>query len=151
MFSQKEVDTSLDSAFNGALDILRMLSQQSAQAAHYLEILTFLSTAITEQRQRLASQSRQFRSRYVSKLFSLHGRRSPEAQESTESSGVSPLASQSTPLQSDEPGDRSLTMPSDIDDAFSGWEGMELPLWDSFPYITVPFQLQDKTNERNGN
>lgn len=38
-------------------------------------------------------------------------------------------------------------MPSDIDVTFSGWEGMELPLWDSFPYITEPFQLQDKTSE----
>lgn len=149
MFSQKEVDSALDSAFNGALDILRMLSQQSAQAAHYLEIVTFLSTAITEQRQRLASQSRYSRSRYVSKLFSLHGRRrSPEPQE-IESSGVSPLASQSTAPQSDEHADRSLTMPADIDDAFSGWEGMELPLWDSFPYIAEPFQLQDRTNEGN--
>lgn len=147
MFSQKEVDSALDSAFNGALDILRMLSQQSAQAAHYLEILTFLSTAISEQRQRLASQSRHSRSRYVSKLFSLHRRRSPEAQE-TESSGVSPLASSTAP-QSDEQADRSLTMPADIDDAFSGWEGMELPLWDSFPYIAEPFQLQDRTNVGN--
>lgn len=149
MFSQKELDSALDSAFNGALDILRMLSQQSAQAAHYLEILTFLSTAITEQRQRLASQSRHSRSRYVSKLFSLHRRRSSGTHESTESSAVSPLASQSTAAQSDEQGDRVLTMPADIDDAFSGWEGMELPLWDSFPYIAEPFQLQDRTNEGN--
>ena len=148
MFSQKEVDSALDSAFNGALDILRMLSQQSAQAVHYLEILTFLLTAITEQRQRLASQSRHSRSQYVSKLFSLHGRRSPEPQE-TESSGVSLLASQSIVAHSDEQADRSLTMPADIDDAFSGWEGMELPLWDSFPYIAEPFQLQDRTNEGN--
>lgn len=148
MFSQKEVDTALDSVFSGALDILRMLSQQSAQAAHYLEILTFLSTAITEQRQRLASQSRHSRSRYVSKLFSLNRRRSPELQE-TESSGVSPLVSQSTASQPNEYADRSLTMPADIDDAFSGWEGMELPLWDSFPYIAEPFQLQDRTNEGN--
>jgi len=40
-------------------------------------------------------------------------------------------------------------MPADIDDAFSGWEGMELPLWDSFPYIAEPFQLQDRTNDGN--
>ena len=59
------------------------------------------------------------------------------------------MASQSAAPQSDEQGDRSLTMPADIDDAFSGWEGMELPLWDSFPYIAEPFQLQDRTNDGN--
>ena len=148
MFSQREMDSALDAAFNGALDIMRMLSQQSAQAGHYLEILTLLSNAITEQRQRLASQSGHSRSRLVSKLFSLKRPRSPETQ-TQESTRESSLAtSQENILPPEIQSDRSAPiMPSDIDVAFSGWEGMELPLWDSFPYITEPFQLQDKTNE----
>ena len=145
MFSQREVDSALDTAFNGALDIMRMLSQQSAQAGHYLEILTLLSNAITEQRQRLASQSGHSRSRFVSKLFSLKGPET-QTQESTRESSLAIL--QENILQSEVQSDRSAPiMPSDIDVTFSGWEGMELPLWDSFPYITEPFQLQDKTSE----
>lgn len=145
MFSQKEVDSALDTAFHGALGILRMLSQQSAQAAHYLEILTFLSNAITEQRQRLASQSHHSRHRYVSKIFNLN-RRSPEPAESTteSSQAASPLPSIPQP---DIQGDRSLAMPSDIDATFSGWEGMDLSLWDSFPFGAENFSLLDKTSE----
>ena len=61
MFSHRQVDTEVDGAFSSALAILRMLSQQSAQAAHYLEILTLLEAAVTQQRQRLAAQARQKR------------------------------------------------------------------------------------------
>lgn len=145
MFSQKEVDAALDTAFYGALDILRILSQQSAQAAHYLEILTFLSNAITEQRQRLASQSHHSRNRYVSKLFSLN-RRSPDPADSTmgSSQAASPLPSIPQP---DIQGDRLLIMPSDIDATISGWEGMDLSLWDSFPFGAENFPLLDKTSE----
>ncbi|XHG04149.1 hypothetical protein AWENTII_007429 [Aspergillus wentii] len=77
MFSQMEVDSTWEEAFNGATEILRIFSQQSAQAAHYSDILTSLANAIAEQRQRLTSHRRQSRSRYVSKLFTLDGRRPP--------------------------------------------------------------------------
>ncbi|KAJ5239005.1 hypothetical protein N7468_003624 [Penicillium chermesinum] len=77
MFAHREIDSDVESAFKGALVILRMLAAQSAQAAHYLEILTLLEAAIVQQRQRLAAHARQRRSQYVSRIFSLHD--SPKA------------------------------------------------------------------------
>ncbi|KAL4907201.1 hypothetical protein BDW74DRAFT_148741, partial [Aspergillus multicolor] len=72
MFSQKELDSTLEEAFTGALEILRVLSQQSAQAAHYFEILNLLRNAIDEQRQRLRDNPPPHTDKkYVSKLFSL--------------------------------------------------------------------------------
>ena len=72
MFSHREVDSEIDDVFRGALTILRMLASQSAQAAHYLEIITKLEAAITKQRQQLVAQSRQRRSQYVTRIFSLN-------------------------------------------------------------------------------
>lgn len=139
MFAHRDVDTEIDSAFTGALTILRMLAQQSAQAAHYLEILTLLEAAITQQRQSLASQARQRRSKYVSRIFSLSDSPNvPRAQSQNENRPESPtpLSTQGGPLfpwipQGDGP--TTLTTPV-LDGAFLEWEGMELPLWDSFPF-----------------
>ncbi|KAJ5657318.1 uncharacterized protein N7484_000967 [Penicillium longicatenatum] len=139
MFAHRDVDSEIDSAFSGALTILRMLAQQSAQAAHYLEILTLLEAAITEQRQRLASQARQRRSKYVSRIFSLTDSPNvPRAQSQNENrpDSATPQSTQGGPLfpwipQGDGP---TATTPPVFDGAFLEWEGMELPLWDSFPF-----------------
>ena len=71
MFSHRDVDPEIDNDFTGALCILNMLAKQSAQAAHYLEILTLLEAAVKQQRQRLSAQARQRRSQYVSRIFRL--------------------------------------------------------------------------------
>ncbi|OOF95346.1 hypothetical protein ASPCADRAFT_515743 [Aspergillus carbonarius ITEM 5010] len=127
MFSRREADPPLDQAYKEALEILRVLSEQSAQAAHYSEILNYLGNAIAEQRQQLMHHSQQNKSRYVSKLFSLDDRRP-----SMEIRG-----GLDTP-------DRPLTDTSAIPpDA----NGMQLPVWDSFPFIGEPFQLQGRGNE----
>lgn len=138
MFSQREVDPGLEEAFHGATEILGMLAQQSAQAAHYFEILTMLGNAIKEQRQRLASQ-RRGSSQYVSKLFSLNNHPPPASSADQESTfpqaGLSPVSSHANNvylLAQDYP----TNMTPETESLFSGWEGMELPLWDSFPFLT---------------
>jgi hypothetical protein len=147
MFSQKEVDSTLEEAFNGALEILRVLSQQSAQAAHYYEILNLLRNAVDEQRQRLRENPPPDK-KYVSKLFSLNNRRSsPQPQRALTSPfepgnpaeliQVQPLAVD--PAYTDPEGSGFLFDAADDGASFPNWEGMELPLWDRFPFIDDSF------------
>ncbi|RAL12945.1 uncharacterized protein BO97DRAFT_389401 [Aspergillus homomorphus CBS 101889] len=138
MFSQKEADPSLEETYDEALDILRMLSARSAQAAHYLEILSLLRNAIYEQRQRLAQHTQQSRSRYVSKLFSLNDRRlSTQTHEGTVASASEQIPEPSQfdlfePWSSAE--EPSVMDPEEYGATLTGWDGMHLPLWDSFPF-----------------
>ncbi|CAG8070582.1 unnamed protein product [Penicillium salamii] len=141
MFAHRDIDSDIDEAFRGAMTILRMLAPQSAQAAHYLDITIMLESAINQQRQQLAAQARQRRSQYVSRIFSLNDnpttpQRQSEAHE--QASGTTPLLTQSIPsyswLQSDD-GIGTVTPPM-IDGTLFDWEGMDLPLWDSFPFLT---------------
>ncbi|CEJ57965.1 hypothetical protein PMG11_06639 [Penicillium brasilianum] len=139
MFSHRDVDTEIDSAFTGALSILQMLAQQSAQAAHYLEILTLLQAAVTQQRQRLSAQARQRRSQYVSRIFSLSDTPSTPRMQGADSSrrgSTTPLLVQGGPFYPWIPNDEgaAIATPPIMDGAFLDWEGMELPLWDSFPF-----------------
>ncbi|KAL4918334.1 hypothetical protein BDW62DRAFT_181750 [Aspergillus aurantiobrunneus] len=158
MFSQKELDSTLEEAFTGALEILRVLSQQSAQAAHYFEILNLLRNAIDEQRQRLRENPPPDK-KYVSKLFSLNNRRnnSPQPQQRSTRTPVPTLgpgpepaaSSELAPVQPPppldvgtsypEPEDPGLFDPVDVAAAFPGWEGMELPMWDRFPFLDDSF------------
>lgn len=144
MFSHHDVDSEIDDVFRGALTILRMLASQSAQAAHYLEIITKLEAAISKQRQRLAAQARQRRSQYVTRIFSLNDTpATPQAQsegdeEQEEAINASPLLSQSVTsyawLHSDD-GTAATVSPPMVDGTLFDWEGMDLPLWDSFPFL----------------
>ncbi|GLI78953.1 hypothetical protein PoHVEF18_007275 [Penicillium ochrochloron] len=139
MFSHRDVDTEIDNAFTGALSILHMLAQQSAQAAHYLEILTLLQAAVTQQRQRLSSQARQRRSQYVSRIFSLSDTPSTPRMQSVDNGragSATPLLVQGGPFYPWIPNDEgaAIATPPIMDGAFLDWEGMELPLWDSFPF-----------------
>jgi hypothetical protein len=147
MFSQKEVDSTLEEAFNGALEVLRVLSQQSAQAAHYYEILNLLRNAVDEQRQRLR-ENPPLDKKYVSKLFSLNNRQSsPQPQRaltspfepgnSAELVQVQPLAVD--PAYTEPEGSGFLFDAADDGAPFPNWEGMELPLWDRFPFIDDAF------------
>ncbi|CAG8901325.1 unnamed protein product [Penicillium egyptiacum] len=142
MFSHRDVDSEIDDVFRGALTILRMLASQSAQAAHYLEIITKLEAAISKQRQQLAAQARQRRSQYVSRIFSLNDRpatpRTQSEGNEEEARNATPLLSQSvtsyTWLHSDD-GTTASVLPPIVDGALFDWEGMDLPLWDSFPFL----------------
>lgn len=140
MFSNRDIDSEVDGAFTGALRILRMLAHQSAQAAHYLEILTLLEAAVTQQRQQRAAQARQRRNQYVSRIFSLNAKPTPgrlQHEEQGQAASGTPLLTPGGPCypwspQDDGPG--GTVTPLTIDGAILDWEGMELPLWDSFPF-----------------
>ncbi|KAJ5469181.1 hypothetical protein N7475_006933 [Penicillium sp. IBT 31633x] len=141
MFSHREANTEIDDAFRGAITILRILALQSAQAAHYLEIVTMLEAAVIQQRQRLATQARQRRSQYVSRIFSLKD--SPatsqmQTEGDDQTSNATPIPRQSTTscswIHSDD--DTAAVTPPMIDATLFDWEGMDLPLWDSFPFLT---------------
>ncbi|KAI2820368.1 transcriptional regulator family: Fungal Specific TF [Aspergillus niger] len=152
MFSRKEAEPSHERAYGEALEILRVLSEQSAQAAHYYEILSCLGNAVTEQRRRLEQHSRQIKGRYVSKLFSLDDRRpSVEVQRGLDTpllnsvSAISPEAGISDPWAGIQ---RLGFMDSlGIDAAFTGLDGMQLPVWDSFPFVGEAFQLQGRVGD----
>ncbi|KAJ5488529.1 hypothetical protein N7539_003419 [Penicillium diatomitis] len=141
MFSHRSVDTEVDNAFSGALQILQMLSHQSAQAAHYLDILTLLESAIKQQRQRLSAQARHRRSQYVNRIFSLSetpslARDQDQGTETCQGSSITSVQTQggfSFPWTSDDIEGVPFTPPI-VDGGFLDWEGMELPLWDSFPF-----------------
>ncbi|PLN74536.1 fungal-specific transcription factor domain-domain-containing protein [Aspergillus taichungensis] len=130
LFAQREVNTAVEDAFHGAIRILHTLSQQSAQAGHYHEILTLLKSAIAEQRQRLVHRSPQ-KNRYVSKLFSLKGDRDRDrdhAGEEVTGSVRNEASGTTTPSQGN-------LLDSLMDGGlFCDWDGMELPSWDSFPF-----------------
>ncbi|KAJ5783265.1 hypothetical protein N7457_005039 [Penicillium paradoxum] len=143
MFSNREVNSEVDDAFRGALSILRMLALQSAQAAHYLEITTMLEAAINQQRQRLATQARRRRSQYVSRIFSLNSNSATapiQFEEDEEVSNETPALGPGIPsclLLHPDDGSAAVTPPM-IDGTLFDWEGMDLPLWDSFPFLTEP-------------
>ncbi|KAK1659129.1 hypothetical protein BDP55DRAFT_697845 [Colletotrichum godetiae] len=67
-FAKVSTDLETDKAFQGAMDVLTFLAGQSPQAAHYLEILTSLATAIAERRSKSNNVES---SRYVSRLFNI--------------------------------------------------------------------------------
>ncbi|GAT23272.1 fungal specific transcription factor [Aspergillus luchuensis] len=152
MFSRKEAEPSHEQAYGEALEILCVLSEQSAQAGHYYEILSCLGNAVAEQRRRLVQHSRQTKGRYVSKLFSLDDRRpSVEVQEGLDTpllngvSAIAPEAGISDPWAGIQ---RLGFMDSlEMDAALSGLDGMQLPVWDSFPFVGEAFQLQGRVGD----
>ncbi|KAJ5102415.1 hypothetical protein NUU61_004637 [Penicillium alfredii] len=142
MFSHRDVDAEIDGAFQGALTILRMLASQSAQAAHYLEILSLLESAVKQQRQRLTAHSRQRRSQYVRRIFRL-----TDPTTTTRTQGGNRGRPENSTLLATPGGslypwvpsdDTSCTVTPPVDGTFLDGEGMELPLWDSFPFLTEP-------------
>lgn len=137
MFAKREVDFEVDTAFSGAKEILGLLSEQSAQAGHYAEILELLASAITEQRRKSATQGR---SKLIGRLF-------PSIGDDETSSGVrsasrpfeNPILSTSGQPTSEGPGHwllgPQLAMPADIDsDLIGGWDTLDLTQWDNFPF-----------------
>ncbi|KAL4891501.1 hypothetical protein BDV59DRAFT_203410 [Aspergillus ambiguus] len=148
MFSRKERDSGIEQAFNGALEILHTLAQKSAQASHYYEILTSLKNAITAQRQRLMQYPPQNKTRYVSKLFSLNSSRSMPGFQNPVTLSVE-TDDPSMPTTPNILDSWSLMDAVSQDSTFSGWEGLELPLWDSFPFIDGSIPVSSRTSESN--
>jgi hypothetical protein len=146
MFAKREIDFEIEVAFASARELLKMLSIQSAQAAHYFEILVLLSDVITNQRQKLASQTNRNRSDYVGRIFSLHNRR--PSMEASPETNLSEFSLASTFAGSGIVGD--TWMPNNNDyvshqirpdlegEGFLGWDSLDLQLCDSLPFMTEP-------------
>ena len=71
MFAQAEPKFEMDASFNGAREVLKMLSDHSAQAEHYYEILTGFSEAIQRHRQHLSREKRRSHNKYVNQILKL--------------------------------------------------------------------------------
>jgi hypothetical protein len=131
------VDYGVEAAFQGARDILQFWGAKCPQATLYHDILTSLSNAIREYRQRAVAKGK---SPYVSKIFAFD-RSQIEASEpgSGRQGGAGPAAlddgqraqmddilaswsfGQNTPVGSGE--------------MFLDWDSLDMSQWDSFPYV----------------
>jgi hypothetical protein len=136
------VDYGIESAFHNARELLSYLGRKSPQAALYHDILTSLSNAITDYRQRAVAKGR---SSYVSKLFNFDraqnnapaaagagaaagseaSRSMPGLNEAQMDSIIATLSfGQNTPTGTGEPGD-----------LFMDWDSLDISQWDNFPYL----------------
>lgn len=166
MFAQREVDFEIEAAFTGARDILSMLSPQSQQASHYHEILTLLSQAILRQREELANRAARRKSGYVGRILDIDIRaggvggsssalttgeamtqstpRVPSANASALPSGLNSPFRTATPTAAGEGSllDSWMQGQTEInldENGFLGWDSLELPLWDNFPFTSDSF------------
>ncbi|KAJ3959980.1 hypothetical protein N0V92_003373 [Colletotrichum tropicale] len=147
-FAKSAIDIETDRAFQGAIDVLAFLAAQSHQAAHYLEILTSLSNAISERRAKPAPVGG---SRYVSKLFSLDppcpvssgSNLFSQRHQGEDETGFWPLirfeqgvvgeGGMSSGLGAGDPGSWPEVQLDD-DDLSIDWESLNIFQWDSFPF-----------------
>ncbi|RSL59918.1 hypothetical protein CEP54_007035 [Fusarium duplospermum] len=133
IFAKYPVDSDIETAFQGAKEVLTHLSKQSPQAAHYLEILTTLSSAIAKRRSKETSAGR---SRYVSKIFSLDS--SAKSEPSTQESWplITPNDSQFF-LRLDDEATQDWSFPQlEGADLCLDWESLNISQWDSFPFLS---------------
>ncbi|KAJ0279814.1 hypothetical protein COL940_006556 [Colletotrichum noveboracense] len=148
-FAKSAIDIETDRAFQGAIDVLAFLAAQSHQAAHYLEILTSLSNAISERRAKPAPVGG---SRYVSKLFSLDppcpissgSNLFSQRHQGEDEAGFWPLirfeqgvvgegGMSGGGLGAGDPGSWPEVQLDD-DDLSIDWESLNIFQWDSFPF-----------------
>lgn len=123
------MEEEIEGAFHGSKEVLEFLSVQSPQAAHYLEILSSLSSAISRRR---ASEPGARKSRYVSKLFSLASSpANPEAQPQDEE-----IYSNQTLFGTPRLEDTNWSFPEiDSGELNLDWESLNISQWDSFPFV----------------
>ncbi|KAF4922378.1 putative transcriptional regulatory protein [Colletotrichum viniferum] len=148
-FAKSAIDIETDRAFQGAIDVLAFLAAQSHQAAHYLEILTSLSNAISE---RCSKPAPVGGSRYVSKLFSLDppcpvssgSNLFSQRHQGEDEAGFWPLirfeqgvvgegGMSGGGLGAGDPGSWPEVQLDD-DDLSIDWESLNIFQWDSFPF-----------------
>ena len=131
IFAKYPVESDINNAFEGAKQVLKHLSTQSPQAAHYLDILTTLSGAIDKRR---STESSTGRSRYVSKLFSLDA---PESSHDVHESldNMFPLTDVQPGVVDDAMQDWVFQEP-DCGDFSLDWETLNVSLWDTYPFLS---------------
>lgn len=69
LFAGKGIDEEIEDAFISIRDILRRFSSRSPQAAHYLDILNQLATAITRQKQLIRARKRKRAHSFVDRII----------------------------------------------------------------------------------
>lgn len=142
-FAQENVSLEVEQAFQSAKEVLAYFSTQSPQAAHYLDILTSLSTAIATRRSRSKSTGP---SHYVSKLFNLSPSFSvgpattqgPKFEWSAlgmgdeAAAGRGAISAGSRPTAPEAWPQTDAEFPNfDID-----WQSLNISQWDSFPFLS---------------
>ncbi|KAF4986736.1 hypothetical protein FGRMN_10701 [Fusarium graminum] len=135
IFAKYPVESDINKAFQGAKEVLKHLSTQSPQAAHYLDILTTLSGAIDKRRSTEASTGR---SRYVSKLFSLDAPTESAASQAGQDmlDTMFPFTeSQSGEMMDDTMQDWVFQQPEGGDFSLD-WESLNVSLWDTYPFLS---------------
>ncbi|KAK2595286.1 hypothetical protein QQS21_007001 [Conoideocrella luteorostrata] len=136
IFAKRSIEYDIEAAFTGARDVLNFLATQSPQAGHYYEILTLLSNAISKQRQSVAATGR---SRYVSKIFTLHeANEIPSEDPSYDQGGLTPLLTNFTPTLAEDGGSwlDGNRAPADAgQEVFLGWDSLDISQWDNFPFV----------------
>ncbi|KAF4508029.1 hypothetical protein G6O67_004467 [Ophiocordyceps sinensis] len=132
IFAKRSSDHVIEAAFGGARDILSFLAAASPQAAHYHEILTLLAKAIAKQRERFASRGR---SRYVSKILTLHCGDAPAGD--AEGDELPPESwAEVAPSAMDQWDSWLCGNREPGEEAFLGWDTLEISNWDSFPFVS---------------
>lgn len=140
-FANTGVNHEVERAFDGSKQVLGWLAARSPQASHYLDILTSLSNAISEQRSRL-EPSRS--GRYVSRLFSFgssasnSGTQGDRTQDnaswtSTLLDDAAMAAMADLPAISDSPTDWPNVAQIDPE-LLIDWETVNISHWDNFPF-----------------
>jgi hypothetical protein len=139
-FAKTTVNHELETSFEGAKDVLNYLAIKSPQAAHYFEILTSLSSAITKRRSKAPPASGG--GRYVSRIFSLDSSTTSEIQlPNSEAVAAIPPAQMGhweDPFSTFAGGDAGVFNWSatqlERGDLDMDWEGLNISQWDNFPY-----------------
>jgi hypothetical protein len=126
----------LEQAFQSAKDVLAFFSLQSPQAAHYLEILTSLSTTIATRRSRAKATGP---SPYVTKLFNLDSSSREESNSDPELAWkLLTIGDACPPGDMKTPGDSTVwpQAQSEVPDFDIDWQSLNISQWDSFPFLS---------------
>lgn len=134
VFAKRTVDYGIESAFNGARELLDFLGTKSPQAALYHDILTSLSAAITEYRQRAVSSSKG-KSSYVSKIFNFEGSQTDRPGSDIDSQAdAGPALAQMDDILASWSFGQNTPVAVGSGEMFLDWDSLDISQWDSFPY-----------------
>ncbi|KAF4974589.1 hypothetical protein FZEAL_8516 [Fusarium zealandicum] len=134
IFAKQSVDSDIETAFQGAKEVLSHLSRQSPQAAHYLEILTTLSSAIAKRHSRERSAGR---SRYVSRIFSLDLSADPAGHPNQQESRWPDLVPNDSQFLPGPDETQDWAFPQlEGGDLCLDWDSLSISQWDNFPFLS---------------
>lgn len=140
-FCKRQIDYDVETALLGARKTLEFLAVQSPQAAHYLEILTLLSTAIIRQHGLIAAAGK---SRYVTRLIDLNESTAEantvQERQSMGSHGTEIEHTSSIRISAKSPttlfAAESMFVGSDVEATYN-WDHFDITQWDNFLQSTA--------------